>query len=212
MPQRSDRLAQILEAKLVPAVRTRNGEQAMRALRALYAGGLTVFEIPLTVPDALPILRQAREELVPECLLGIGTVLDAESARAALLSGADFLVSPTLDFNVVAMARRYSVPVFPGALTPTEILAAWQAGADCVKVFPASALGGPAYIKALKGPLPQLSLMPMGGVTLQTAPEYLRAGATLLGVGSDLVSLGALDAGRDSDLTEIAERFVDAVR
>ena len=212
MQQQSDRLARIIEAKLVPAVRTRNSEQAMRALRALHAGGLTVFEIPLTVPDALQTLRQAREELGPQPLLGIGTVLDAASARAALLQGADFLVSPTLTLDVIKIGRRYNVPVFPGALTPTEILAAWEAGADCVKVFPASALGGPSYIKALRGPLPQLSLMPMGGVTLETASEYLRAGATLLGVGSDLVSLSALDAGRDSELTAMARRFVDAIR
>ncbi len=212
MQQRSDRLARILEAKLVPAVRTRNGEQAMRALRALHASSLAVFEIPLTVPDALHVLRQAREELGSESLLGIGTVLDAESARMALLSGADFLVSPALNLDVIAMARRYSVPVFPGALTPTEILAAWEAGADCIKVFPASAMGGPSYIKAVLAPFPQVSLMPMGGVTLQSAAEYLRAGAALLGVGSDLVSLAALDAGRDTDLTDLAERFIAAIR
>ena len=208
MRQHDATLQRILAAKLVPAVRTRTAECALRALEALHAGGLRVFEVPLTVPGALDVVRHAKSTLGNDVRLGAGTILDAESARMAILAGADFVVSPSLSLGMIEVARRYSVPCLVGALTPTEVVAAWQAGADCVKVFPASAMGGPAYIKSLRAPLPQISLMPMGGVTLQTARAYLEAGACLLGVGADLVQQAALDDGRDTDLTTAAVAYM----
>ena len=204
-----DILHQILAAKLVPAVRTRTAACALRALKALHAGGLRVFEVPLTVPGALDMLSEAKAALGTDVLVGAGTILDAESARTAILSGADFLVSPSLSPGMIETARRYSIPSLVGALTPTEIVTAWQAGADCVKVFPASAMGGPAYIRSLRAPLPQILLMPMGGVTLQTAQAYLDAGACLLGVGADLVQQAALDENRETDLTAAAAAYMD---
>lgn len=212
MSRHRDCFSQILEMKLVPAVRTRTADLALRALTALHAGGLTVFEVPLTVPGALQLLPAARDMLGQGVLIGSGTVLDAESARAALLAGADFLVSPSLTLDVIRVAQRYGIPVFSGALTPTEILSAWEAGSDCVKVFPASALGGPSYIKAVHAPLPQVELMPMGGVTLNTAVDYLRAGACVLGVGADLVDGSALDRNDDAAVTITAEQYVDVIR
>ncbi len=212
MSQHDDILGRIFAAKLVPAVRTRTAADALRALRALHAGGLHVFEVPLTVPGALQVLEEARAVLDSRILLGAGTVLDGESARMAILAGARFLVSPSLSLHMIRVARRYSVPALAGALTPTEIVAAWQAGADCVKVFPASAMGGPAYIKSIKAPLPQIALMPMGGVTLQTARDYLHAGASVLGVGADLVQQSALDEGREIDLTSAAEAYWGALQ
>ena len=212
MSRREDVLAQILEYRLVPAVRTRTSQCCLRALKALYKGGLRVFEVPLTVPGALDLLPGARAALGADVLLGSGTVLDAESARMAIIAGADFLVSPSLTPGMLEVAKRYSVPAFSGALTPTEILAAWQAGSDCVKVFPASALGGPAYIRAVQAPLPQIPLMPMGGVTLQSALEYLKAGARLLGVGADLVQQSALDNDSDHLLTQQAEGFAELLK
>lgn len=208
MSTRERTLREIGRTKLVPAVRTRTATDAVRAMRALYAGGVRVFEVPLTVPGALGALEVARTEFGDGAVLGAGTVLDAESARAAILAGAAFLVSPSLTLGMVEVARRYGVPALCGALTPTEIVAAWEAGADYVKVFPASAMGGPAYVRSLRGPLPQVALMPMGGVTVEMAGEYLRAGARALGVGSDLVRQSVLDAGRDEEITEAARVFV----
>ena len=212
MSRHDETLGRILQSKLVPAVRTRDGGSAVRAIRALHAGGVRVFEIPLTVPGALGALDAARAALGAQVVLGSGTVLDGQSARMAILAGAEFLVSPSLTLEVIEVARRYSVPVFPGALTPTEILAAWQAGADCVKVFPASAVGGPAYLRSLSAPLPQVRLMPMGGVTLKTVRDYLDAGASLLGVGADLVRQEALDREAEHELTGAAEAFCEAMR
>ncbi len=211
MSQHDDILQRILAAKLVPAVRTRTAACALRAMKALHAGGLRVFEVPLTVPGALDVLQEVKAVFGKGVVVGAGTILDGESARMAILAGADFLVSPSLSPSMIQVARRYSVPSLAGALTPTEIVAAWQAGADCVKVFPASALGGPAYIKSVHAPLPQIALMPMGGVTLQTARDYLNAGACLLGVGADLVQQAALDSGRETDLTRAAVTYMDQI-
>ena len=204
-------LQRILAARLVPAIRTRTGACALRALNALHAGGLRVFEVPLTVPGALDVLREAKSIFGGDVLLGAGTILDAESARMAILAGAEFLVSPSLSLGMIKVARRYSVASLVGALTPTEIVIAWQAGADVVKVFPAASVGGPAYIRALHAPLPHIRLKPMGGVTLQTARAYLDAGACSLGVGADLVQQAALDGGREADLTTAALAYINAV-
>ena len=204
---REEIMRRIAGARLVPAVRTRTGEDAVRAMKALHAGGISVFEVPLTVPGALAALSSARALLGEDVVLGSGTVLDGESARTAILAGAQFLVSPSFTPAMVEVARRYGVPAFCGALTPTEVLAAWQAGADCVKVFPASAMGGPAYLRSLRAPLPQVLLMPMGGVTLTTAGEYLQSGAWALGIGADLVRQEALDKDQYGDLEANARSY-----
>jgi 2-dehydro-3-deoxyphosphogluconate aldolase/(4S)-4-hydroxy-2-oxoglutarate aldolase len=148
----------------------------------------------------------------PEILVGAGTVLDAETARACMLEGAQFIVSPALNLQTIELCRRYSVAVLPGALTPTEVISAWEAGADVVKVFPAGALGGAKYLASLKGPLPQIPMIPTGGVSLATAAEFLRAGAFALGVGSDLVDAKALAEGRPEVITATAQKYLEIVR
>lgn len=205
-------VAKLTELAIVPAVRTATAEQALRAAHALAAAGVTNLELPVTVPGALDVIRQLRSEHPHDWLVGAGTVLDAATARAAILAGAQFIVCPSLHLDVIQMCRRYSVPVIPGALTPTEIVTAWEAGADIIKVFPASAMGGASYIKALAGPLPQVRLMPMGGVNLETAAAYLAAGSCALGVGADLISVKWLAAHEDHKVTEKAAQYLACVR
>jgi 2-dehydro-3-deoxyphosphogluconate aldolase/(4S)-4-hydroxy-2-oxoglutarate aldolase len=204
-------LRHVLDCGLVAVVRSPDGAQLVEVCRALADGGVTVAEITLTVPDALDVLRQVRRALGDRLLLGAGTVLDPETGRAALLAGAEYLVAPTLNLDVIRLCRRYDKLVMPGAFTPTEILTAWEAGADIVKVFPADVVG-PAFFKALRGPLPQVRLMPTGGVDLNTAADFLKAGACCLGVGSQLVEPQAV-AARDFDrLRSLAAQYVAAVR
>jgi 2-dehydro-3-deoxyphosphogluconate aldolase/(4S)-4-hydroxy-2-oxoglutarate aldolase len=208
---KSDVLKRIVEVGLVPVVRAESAELALRAVTAIREGGVPVLEITMTVPGAIGIIEQVANKLGDSVVVGAGTVLDAETARACILAGAQFVVSPALNLQTIAACRRYGVPVFPGALTPTEVVTAWEAGADMVKVFPCSALGGASYIKALKAPLPQIDLVPTGGVSLKTAADFLAAGATALGVGADLVDTAALREGKDSVLTERARQFVEIV-
>lgn len=192
---------------LVPVIRARSREQALQAAAALVAGGIGALEITFTVPGALRCLEAVADRYGDEVLLGAGTVLDAESCRAALLAGAGFIVSPALAPETIRMTRRYGAVSIPGALTPTEVLTAWEAGADFVKVFPCDAMGGAKYLKALRAPLPQVALIPTGGVTLATARAFLEAGAAALGVGSDLVNPNDLDQGRWEALTAKARQF-----
>ncbi|MEO6817531.1 MAG: bifunctional 4-hydroxy-2-oxoglutarate aldolase/2-dehydro-3-deoxy-phosphogluconate aldolase, partial [Edaphobacter sp.] len=159
---------------------------------------------------AIQVMRKLAEQR-PDILVGAGTVLDAETARMCILEGAKFVVSPALNLQTIEMCHRYSVAILPGALTPTEIVTAWQAGADVVKVFPASAMGGAKYLTALKGPLPQVDLIPTGGVSLATAAEFLNAGAFALGVGSDLVDAKAMAAGKPEVVTETARKYLAIV-
>src|ERR671938_512727 len=179
-------LRRVLDCGIVAVVRSSDSQQLVEAARALADGGVTVVEITLSVPSALDVVRQVRQALGDAVVLGAGTVLDPETARVALLAGAEYIVAPTVNPDVIRLCRRYDKLVMPGAFTPTEILAAWEAGADVVKVFPADVLG-PTFFRALRGPLPQVRLMPTGGVDLTTAAEYLRAGAVCLGVGGQLV-------------------------
>jgi 2-dehydro-3-deoxyphosphogluconate aldolase/(4S)-4-hydroxy-2-oxoglutarate aldolase len=180
-------------------------------IRALAAGGVTVAEVTLTVPNALDVIRDARKAIGDGVLLGAGTVLDPETCRAALLAGAEFIVSPTVNLDVIRLCKRYDKLVMPGAFTPTEILTAWEAGADVVKVFPAEVVG-PPFFKAMRGPLPQIRLMPTGGVDLNTAADFLKAGACCLGVGSQLVD-PKLVAAKDYDkLRDLAGKYVEVVR
>jgi 2-dehydro-3-deoxyphosphogluconate aldolase / (4S)-4-hydroxy-2-oxoglutarate aldolase len=204
-------LETILSRKLVAVVRSPDGGKLVEVAKALAAGGVTCLEITFTVPNALEVLKAVRTAMGDAVTLGAGTVLDPETARAAILAGAEFVVAPNTNPEVISLCRRYSIPVMPGAYTPTEILRAWELGADVVKVFPAE-IGGPAYLRAVSAPLPQIRLMPTGGVDLHTAAEFLKAGACCLGVGSSLVEKAALAAGDMRRITSLAKAFVEAVK
>lgn len=203
----------LLDKCIVAVVRADSGgEELSRVVEAVAAGGVQCIEVTMTTPGALQCIEIASRNLAgSDALLGVGTVLDPETCRMAILAGAQYVVTPTLSIPVIQMARRYGKPIFAGAYTPTEILTAWENGADFIKVFPAS-IGGPDYIKALKGPLPQVPLVPTGGVELDNIGAFLKAGASALGVGGNLVSK-KLVASRDyKGLTDNAKRFADAVR
>ena len=206
-----DTLSRILESGIVAVVRAEKGEQLLSVAEALLAGGVEAIEVTFTVPAAHRVIERVAEQLGDRILLGAGTVLDAETARIAILAGAQYVVAPNLNREVIGVCRRYSKPVMPGALTPTEIIAAWEAGADVVKIFP-SELTGPAYLKAIHGPLPQIRLMPTGGVNLETATAFLQAGACALGVGSALVDTKLIAAGKFSEIEQRAKQFVAVVR
>lgn len=205
-------LEQIEAAGIVPVVRASSAELARRAVGALYEGGLTVFEITLTVPGALELIQSLSESLAGKALVGVGTVVNAEQAGRSIDAGAQFIVSPGFDAAIMRVAAERGVLVAPGVLTPTEVMAATAAGARMVKVFPCSAVGGASYLKALRGPFPKLKLLPTGGVDATTAADYIGAGASALGVGGNLVDQAALQAGQDHVLTERARQLVAAVR
>jgi 2-dehydro-3-deoxyphosphogluconate aldolase / (4S)-4-hydroxy-2-oxoglutarate aldolase len=208
---RSQQLQRVLDTGIVAVVRASDPSGLVEVIRALVAGGVTVAEVTLTVPNALDVIQDAKKELGRSVMLGAGTVLDSETCRAAIMAGAEFIVSPTVNLDVIRIARRYDKPVMPGALTPTEILNAWEAGADIVKVFPAEVVG-PAFFKAMRGPLPQIRLMPTGGVDLTTAADFLKAGACCLGIGSQLVDPKLVAAKAFDKLHDLAARYVEVVR
>ena len=202
----------IRDTGLIPVVRAETSELAIRAVEAIKAGGVRVLEVTMTVPGAIAVIEQLAATFGHEALIGAGTVLDPETARKCIQAGAQFIVSPALNEETIAFCRTNEVAVFPGALTPTEVLRAWNAGADAVKVFPAGAVGGASYLKALKAPLPQVELIPTGGVSLSTAADLIRAGAMALGVGADLVDTKALREGHDQVVTERARQFLEIVQ
>src|SRR4051794_23041892 len=208
---KEDQLRQVLDCGIVAVVRSPDSRQLVEVARALADGGVTCVEITMSVPDALDVLRQVRKALGDRVLLGAGTVLDPETARAVLLAGAEYIVSPTVNLDVIRLCQRYDKLVMPGAFTPTEILAAWEAGADVVKVFPAEVVG-PAFFKAVRGPLPQVRMMPTGGVDVNTAASFLKAGACCLGVGSQLVEPAAIARGDFGRLRDLARNYIDIVR
>lgn len=208
---RIETLERIRQSGCVAVVRAKSSEQLIDVARALAEGGIVAIEITMTTPNALAVIEQVSVTMGDEVITGVGSVLDGETARAAILAGAQFVVGPTLSLDMIQMSHRYDKVCVPGAYTPTEILAAWTAGADVVKVFPAS-VGGPAYFKAVKGPLPQVRLTPTGGVNLKTAGEFIRAGAEFLGVGGDLVSGDALAKGDMDFIRTRAAEYVAAVR
>jgi len=209
--QKAEVLNTLRKIGLVPVLRAESEEQALALASAVAAGGVTVMEVTMTVPGAIRVMRRLAEQR-PDLLIGAGTVLDAETARMCILEGAQFVVSPALKIATIDMCHRYGVPVIPGALTPTEILTAWEAGADVVKVFPASSMGGAKYLKSIKAPLPQIELIPTGGVSLATATELLEAGAMALGVGADLVDPKAIAEGRPETITENARKYLALVQ
>jgi 2-dehydro-3-deoxyphosphogluconate aldolase/(4S)-4-hydroxy-2-oxoglutarate aldolase len=209
---KSEVIRQITDIGIIPVVRAESADEAMRAVDAIREGGVSVLEITMTVPGAVRVIEEVARRYESDAIVGAGTVLDAATARACILAGARFIVSPALDPATIDCARRYGIAVLPGAMTPTEVLAAWTAGADLVKVFPAGALGGASYIKNLKAPLPQIELVPTGGVSLKTAADFIKAGAAALGVGTDLVDTKALREGNDRLITERARQFVEIVK
>lgn len=205
-------IQKIEETGLVPVVRASSADEAMRVIDAIKEGGVSVLEITMTVPGAVKVIEEIVAKYGSEATVGAGTVLDPETARACILAGAQFVVSPALNLDTIALCRRYSVPVMPGALTPTEVVTAWQAGADFVKVFPCGSMGGASYIKNLKGPLPHIKFIPTGGVSLKTAADFVKAGSSALGVGTDLVDVKAIRAGEAHVVTERARQFTEIIR
>ena len=205
------KLKQIISEGIIAILRASSSQSLMDAANALKTGGISVIEVTLTTPGALEIIHQAVEALGEEVLFGAGSVLDPESARAAILAGANFIVMPSTNIEVIQLCRRYTIPVFPGAYTPTEIVNAWQAGADMVKLFPASN-GGPDLIKAIKAPLPQVKLVPVGGVDVNNTASFIRAGAEAVGVGSSLVNDRLLEAKNFTEITNRARLFIEQVQ
>lgn len=205
-------LQQLLTEKAVAIVRLDSSEQLVKVAEALKAGGISAIEFTFSTPGALDMLKEASAHFGGEVLLGAGTVLDPETARAAILAGAEFIVTPTGNLETIALCKRYGKPIVAGAMTPTEMLTVWVAGADLVKVFPASNIGGPDYIKAVLAPLPQLRLVPTGGVSADNAAQYLKAGAAAVAVGGNLVNKKAAASGDWGVITAEAQRLVAAVR
>ncbi|MCE9526377.1 MAG: bifunctional 4-hydroxy-2-oxoglutarate aldolase/2-dehydro-3-deoxy-phosphogluconate aldolase [Planctomycetales bacterium] len=204
-------LQRVLDHKIVAVIRADNGDLLVDVAESLLAGGVEVMEVTFTVPRAIRVLEKVADRIGSRILLGAGTVLDTETCRAALLAGAEFIVSPAVNVEVIELCKRYSKPVMPGALTPTEVITAWQAGADIVKIFP-SEITGPKYLKALHGPLPHVRLMPTGGVNLETAAEFLRCGACALGIGSSLVDPKVVAAGDLKKIESLARQYVQIVK
>jgi 2-dehydro-3-deoxyphosphogluconate aldolase/(4S)-4-hydroxy-2-oxoglutarate aldolase len=197
---------------LVPVIRVSSAQEAIDVADAIKEGGVTLIEITMSVPGAIDVIKELAQKYRDEIIMGAGTILDPETGRAALLAGAQFIVTPTLNLDVIQLAHRYSAVVVPGAMTPTEILTAWNAGADMVKVFPAAQLGGPEYLKAIRGPLPQILLVPTGGVNLQNAGAFIKAGAAALGVGGELVDKKAVKEKKFHIITENTRAFIKAIR
>jgi 2-dehydro-3-deoxyphosphogluconate aldolase/(4S)-4-hydroxy-2-oxoglutarate aldolase len=209
--QKNTILRSIIDIGVVPIVRTSSAESAIQAIEAIYRGGIRAAEITMTVPGALKAIEKLADQFGDQIMLGAGTVLDPETARACMLAGAQFFVTPTLKLSTIEMVKRYSKVILPGALTPTEILTAWEAGADAVKVFPCGNVGGPKYIKALKGPLPQVEMVPTGGVNLDTTAEFLRAGACAVAVGGELVDAKSIAQGNYAIFEERARQYLAKV-
>jgi 2-dehydro-3-deoxyphosphogluconate aldolase/(4S)-4-hydroxy-2-oxoglutarate aldolase len=204
-------LHSILDIGVVPVVRTSSAESAVLAIEAVYRGGIRAAEITMTVPGAIKALEKLADAFGDKLVLGAGTVLDPETARICMLAGAQFFVTPALNLKTIEMAKRYSKIIMPGALTPTEIVTAWEAGADFVKVFPCGALGGAKYIKALKAPLPHIEMVPTGGVSLENTADFLKAGAAAVAVGAELIDAKTIGEGRYEVFEERARRFLAEV-
>ena len=201
----------IRETGVIAIMRAKSSGQLIAAADAIKKGGVRAIEVTMTTPGALDVIAEAKARYGSDVAFGAGTVLDPESGRAAILAGADFVVGPTLNLGLIALCNRYGIPVVPGCYTPTEILTGWEAGADLIKLFPAS-VGGPDLVKAILAPLPQVQIIPVGGVDLNTAAEFIRKGAVALGVGSDLVNQKLLDAGDMDELTRRAASYIEQVK
>jgi len=212
MQDKASNIKLLIDGGVVPVVRAKSTNDAMKIVYAIKEGGINTVEITMTIPGAIGVMEEVAKKFGDEVLLGAGTVLDAETARTSILAGAEFVVSPCLNEDLIRICKRYAKMVIPGAMTPTEILKAWEMGADIVKVFPAGNLGGPEYIKAIKAPLPQILLNPTGGVNLENAAEFIRAGASIISVGSALVDKKAVAEGKFEVLTSKAKQFVEEIK
>jgi 2-dehydro-3-deoxyphosphogluconate aldolase/(4S)-4-hydroxy-2-oxoglutarate aldolase len=210
--EKRDVFNRMIAEGLIPVVRVSSSQEAIDVADAIKEGGVSFIEITMSVQGAIDVIKELTQKYKDEIIMGAGTILDPETGRAALLAGAQFIVSPTLNLDLIELAHRYSAVVIPGAMTPTEILTAWNAGADMVKVFPAGQLGGPEYLKALRGPLPQILLVPTGGVNLQNAGAFIKAGATALGVGGELVDKKAVKEKKFNIITENTRAFLKAIK
>lgn len=209
---RSEIIDQIEKIGVIPVVRASSAEEAIQAIDAIMAGGVNVLEITMTVPGAVKVIEEVSAKYGGDALVGAGTVLDPETAQACIDAGARFIVSPALNLETIALCKNLDVAIMPGALSPTEVVTAWNAGADLVKIFPCGAVGGASYLKNLKGPLPNIKMIPTGGVSLTTAADFIKAGAAALGVGTDLVDVKAIRAGEAHVVTTRAKQFVEIVR
>ncbi len=207
----SEILSSIIEIGMVPVVRTESADGAVKAIQAIYRGGIRAAEITMTVPGAIHALEKVADEFGDKMVLGAGTVLDPETARACMLAGAEFFVTPSLKLSTIEMVKRYSKVIMPGGLTPTEVLTAWEAGADAVKVFPCGAVGGAKYIKALRAPFPHIEMVPTGGVNLETVPDFLQAGACAVGVGAELIDAANIRAGNFDIFEKRAKLFLAVI-
>jgi 2-dehydro-3-deoxyphosphogluconate aldolase/(4S)-4-hydroxy-2-oxoglutarate aldolase len=208
----ANEIEQRLEAAgLIPVLRAKSTAEAHALVEAMMAGGVEVMEVTMTVPGAIDLLKDLRQSYGDRLLLGSGTVTTAAEAIATIEAGAEFVISPSLHLDVIEATRRAGRVSIPGGLTPTEVVSAWRAGAAYVKVFPCSAVGGASYLRALKAPLPEIRLIPTGGVTIATAADFLHAGASALGVGSDLVNPRAISEGRAGDITHIARQYREVI-
>lgn len=210
MKTRTQILHWLVNPGIVAVIRADSSAQLLNVAKALRDGGVTAMEVTMTTPNALGVIEEVTRKFGGEILMGVGTILDTETCRAALLAGAEFVVTPTMNPAVIQLCRRYGRPIICGGYTPTEILAAWEAGADFVKIFPADGLG-PAYIKAIKAPLPQIEVIPTGGVDLNTAGDFIKAGCSAVAAGSSLVSKKILETENWAELTATAKKFVEAV-
>ena len=205
-------LKRIEEVGIVPVVRAATSEEAVAIAEIIREGGIPIVEITMTVPGAITVIAELSKRYGDEVLIGAGTVLDPETARSCIAAGAQFIISPSLNVQTIELCKLQRIAIFPGALTPTEVVTAWDAGADAVKVFPCSAMGGASYLRALKAPLPDVKLVPTGGVSLATAKDFIAAGAWALGVGADLVNTKAIKAGDRESVVAAARSYVAAVR
>jgi len=212
MGSKDKNLEHLVACGVIPVVRAKSSEEALRVVEAVREGGIDIIEITMTVPNAIGVIQTIAKESGQGVLLGAGTVLDAETARACILAGAEFIVGPCFDEQLIKACKRYSKIVIPGAVTPTEIVRAWEEGADLVKIFPAQQLGGPDYIKAIKAPLPQILFNPTGGIDITNAADYIRAGASVVSVGSALIDKQALAEGKFEILTQKAKEFLKKVQ
>lgn len=204
-------LEEITRSGVVAVIRANSAEELKNITLALNKGGVKALEITMTSPGALETIKAVSSELGDSAIIGVGSVLDTETARAAILAGAQFVVSPVFKPKIITLCRRYNKICIPGAFTPTEILSAWEAGADVVKIFPATKLG-PGYIKDLKGPLPQIKVTPTGGVNLENTADFIKAGAEFVGVGGAMVDKKRVAAGKWDELSALAAKFVQAVQ
>ena len=210
--EKRDVFNRMIAEGLIPVIRVTSASEAIDVADAVKEGGVHFIEITMSVQGAIDVIKELSRKYGDDIVMGAGTVLDTETGRAALLAGAQFIVSPTLNLDLIQLGHRYSAVVIPGTMTPTEILAAWNAGADMVKVFPVAQLGGPEYIKAIRGPLPQVLLVPTGGVTLQNTGAFIKAGAAALGVGGELVDKKAVKEKKFHVIAENTRSFLKAIR